>query len=223
VVHGRLGDEQPLGDLPVGQAPREQGQHLLLAAVSPPGAVRVAGRGPRGIARIPSSFIRRRAAAAVAPAPILSKVSRARRSPASSEEPSQASAASYGRLERRVLGRQAFVQGCHGGPVAVIGAAQGPFVLRRRFPVRPERGTTPGRYRRVPQHRPRVPGTFGMMSEYRRVGTAMLVQGGERPGVQFSLALRCDPGLDCHPGQLMPEPESVSVGDENPGRQAIIG
>ena len=39
------------------------------AAVSPAGAPRMAGRGPRRTAVIPSCFIRRRAAAAVARAP----------------------------------------------------------------------------------------------------------------------------------------------------------
>ena len=68
VVHGPLGDEQPLGRSP-GPAgpPTSSARTSCSRAVSPAGAARVAGRGPRGIARIPSSFIRRRAAAAAAP------------------------------------------------------------------------------------------------------------------------------------------------------------
>ena len=35
MVHGPLGDEQLLGDLPVGEPVREQGQNLLLAGGQP--------------------------------------------------------------------------------------------------------------------------------------------------------------------------------------------
>jgi len=79
------------------------------------------------------------------------------------------------------------------------------------------------RYRRVPQHRRRIPGGLGVVSQHRRVGASMLLQGGEHTGVQVPLPARRDPGLNCHPGQLMPEPEAGSLSNHNSRHQAIIG
>ena len=66
VVDGAFGDEQPPGDLPVRQAFGQQRQDLSLAGRQPGRGGPRGGRGPRGMALIPSVFIRRRAAAAVA-------------------------------------------------------------------------------------------------------------------------------------------------------------
>ena len=99
VVDGPLGDEQPLGDLAVRQALRDQGKDLLLACGQPGRSRPVAGRGPRGIARTPA------ASSAAWPRPRrpghqLIEHRSASLSPPSSEDPSLASAASYDRPSR---------------------------------------------------------------------------------------------------------------------------
>jgi hypothetical protein len=98
VVHGPLGDEQPLRDLPVRQSLREQRQDPLLAGGEPGRGALGRRAGPAGIAVIPSARISCRASWPVAAASRPVRIASASRKPDSAAASYMARAASYGQL-----------------------------------------------------------------------------------------------------------------------------
>ena len=84
-------------------------------------------------------------------------------------------------------------------------------------------GRTHSCLRGVPQHRRLIARALGVVSQQRGVRIAAFFQRGQQSGVQFGLAVRRDPRFHGHPDKLVPESQPRAVGNEDPGRDALVG